>query len=44
MAIVGEKKWEDLTLMFVAKGLRSFPIEYFQPVELARARAWLAEG
>ncbi len=43
MAIVGEKKWEDLTLIFVAKGLRSFPIEYFQPADLARARAWLAE-
>lgn len=43
MAIVGEKKWEDLALMFVAKGLRTFPIEYFLPADLARARAWLAE-
>lgn len=44
MAIVGEKKWEELALLFVARGLRSFPIEYFQPVDLARARAWLAGG
>jgi hypothetical protein len=43
MAIVGEKKWEDLALLFTAKGLRRFPIEYFQPTDLARARAWLAE-
>ena len=42
MAIVGEKKWEELALIFAAKGLRDFPIEYFQPAELNRARAWLA--
>jgi hypothetical protein len=42
LAIVGEGKWEDLALMFVSKGLRKFPIEYFQPAELAKARAWLA--
>jgi hypothetical protein len=41
MAIVGERRWEELALIFVAKGLRSFPIEYFQPAELDRARAWL---
>ena len=41
MAIVGEKKWEDLALVFAAKGLRKFPIEYFQPADLAKARAWL---
>jgi hypothetical protein len=44
MAIVGEKRWEDLTLIFVAKGFRGFPIEYFQPDDLPKARAWLAEG
>jgi len=43
MAIVGDRKWEDLTLVFAAKGLRKFPIEYFEPGELSRARAWLAE-
>jgi stage II sporulation SpoAA-like protein len=41
MAIVGEKKWEDLALVFVAKGFRKFPIEYFQPADLAKARSWL---
>ena len=43
MAIVGERKWEDLALMFTAKGLRKFPIEYFDTARLTAARAWLAE-
>jgi hypothetical protein len=41
MAIVGERRWEDLALMFTAKGLRSFPIQYFGPTQLAAARAWI---
>jgi hypothetical protein len=45
MAVIGEKKWEELAIAFTAKGLRPFPIEYFQPAELASARAWLtAQG
>ncbi len=40
MAIVGEPKWEASALMFTAEGLRPFPIEYFPPDMLARARAW----
>jgi len=43
MAIVGEKKWEDLALIFASKGFRSFPIEYFPATDVAKARAWLAE-
>jgi len=42
LAIVGDRKWEDLALIFAAKGLRQFPIEYFPPAELARAQEWLA--
>lgn len=42
MAIVGEKQWEQPALIFAAKPVRKFPIEYFQPSELERARAWLA--
>lgn len=41
MAIVGDKRWEDLALIFVAKGLRNFPIEYFASSEQASAQAWL---
>ena len=29
-------------LLFTAKGLRKFPIEFFEPAQLAAARAWLA--
>lgn len=43
MAIVGEQRWEDLALIFTAKDLRPFQIEYFSSPELARAQAWLAE-
>lgn len=42
MAIVGEKKWEDLALIFTAGPIRRFPIKYFLPAELDRAKAWLA--
>jgi hypothetical protein len=41
MAIVGDKRWEDLALIFVAKGLRGFPIEYFASGEQDKAQAWL---
>lgn len=43
MAIVGEKQWEASALLFASKGLRPFPIEFFESADIARARAWLAE-
>lgn len=43
LAIVGDRKWEELSLVFTAKGMRPFPIEYFAPAEEAQARAWLEE-
>ena len=42
IAIVGDKRWEDVALLFTAKGIRRVPIEYFQPADLANARTWLA--
>jgi len=42
MAIVGEERWRDLTLLFTSKDLRPFPVEFFTPERLAEARAWLA--
>jgi hypothetical protein len=33
----------SVALLFTAKGLRKFPIEYFQPTEITKARAWLME-
>lgn len=44
MALVGEKKWAALALLFTAKGLRKFPIEFFPPDAVAEARAWLASS
>ena len=44
IAIVGDKKYEELTFMFTGKGFRRVAIEYFQPNELAKARVWLAAG
>lgn len=43
MALVGEHKWEELALMSVSAGFRSFPVEYFQPNELELAKAWLSD-
>jgi len=43
MALVGAKKWEELALMFTGKGFREFPIEYFEPGEIDKARAWLMQ-
>jgi len=43
IAIVGGKQWELLALLFVGKGLRRTPVEFFPTEELAKARLWLAE-
>jgi hypothetical protein len=41
MAIVGDRRWKDLALIFACKGIRPFPIEYFAPSEIEKARVWL---
>jgi hypothetical protein len=41
IAVVGDKQWEDLVLLFTGKGLRRVPIEYFQSADLPKARTWL---
>jgi hypothetical protein len=41
MAIIGDRRWEELASAFTAKGMRPFPIEYFSPGEAELARAWL---
>jgi hypothetical protein len=33
VAVVVDKKWEDLVNMFTGKGLREFPVECFEPSE-----------
>jgi len=42
MAIVGEKRWEDVALLFTGKGIRHIEIEYFSPTDLIKARSWLS--
>ena len=44
IAIVGERRWKDLALLFAGKGVRRVAIEYFFPPEIDQARAWLADG
>jgi len=41
MAIIGDLKWKDSFEMFVMKGLRPFPIEYFPVEQEELAKAWL---
>jgi hypothetical protein len=41
IAIVGEKRWQELAEVFVGKGLRSMDIRYFTPSDTAIARAWI---
>ena len=43
MALVGDRRWEDLAVAFVGKGMRAFPVGYFQPAELGEALEWLAQ-
>ena len=42
IAIVGNERWRDESLMFAAAGLRRAPVEYFPESGLAQARAWLS--
>ena len=42
IAIVGDERWRDESLMFAAAGLRRAPVEYFLETDLAKARAWLS--
>ena len=42
IAIVGEERWRDLTMMFASADLRKAPVEFFPEQDIARARAWLS--
>jgi hypothetical protein len=43
IAVVAEPRWETQALAFAGAGVRRAPVKFFQPNELAQARAWLAE-
>jgi hypothetical protein len=42
IAIVGDERWRDLTMMFASADLRKAPVEFFPASDIARARDWLA--
>jgi hypothetical protein len=44
IAIVGDERWRDESLMFAADGLRRAPVEFFADGQAANARAWLLAG
>lgn len=41
IAIVGDKKWEDLAYAFTAEGMRPVPIKYFDEGREGPALNWL---
>lgn len=41
IAIVGDEKWRDLALAFLAKPFRPMEIEYFDSPQLDMARSWI---
>ena len=43
IAIVGERRWEVLALAFAGAGIRRAPVQFFEPEDLEKARAWLRE-
>lgn len=43
MAIVADEKWRDLADTFTLKGLRRFPIEFFDADKETAAREWLED-
>jgi len=42
LAFVGTKELEPHVFLFSGKGIRRVPIEFFEPADLAKAKAWLA--
>jgi hypothetical protein len=43
IAIVGEPRWEEESLVFAGAGFRQTPVRFFPSDQMEAARAWLAE-
>ena len=41
IALVGDRKWEDLVSAFVGKGIRTVDIRFFNPSEIDEAKTWI---
>jgi len=44
LAVVGESRWKDETLLFLGAGRRTGEVRYFSDGQEAAGRAWLAGG
>ena len=44
IAVVGEPRWREQSLLFMASELRAVPIEYFATAALDDALRWLVEA
>jgi hypothetical protein len=44
IAIVGDRRWQELVEVFTGKGLRPIDIRYFSPDEAAIANAWIRQA
>lgn len=44
LAVVGESRWKDETLLFLGAGRRTGEVRYFSDSQEAAGRAWLAGG
>jgi len=42
MAVICHVQWQDNLAMFGGQGLRPFPLDFFQPSEMDRAKEWLS--
>ena len=42
IAIVADRRWQDLTMMFASADLRKAPVEFFPADDMVRSRAWLS--
>jgi hypothetical protein len=42
IAIVGDERWRNESLMFASADLRKAPVEFFAPEQLTGARYWLS--
>ena len=43
IAIVCEKRWQELAEVFTGKGLRSVEIRHFTPSQMTQAKAWIRQ-
>jgi len=41
IAVVGDKQWEDTSVVFTGKGVRRVSIEFFETADLEKAKAWI---